>query len=159
MKLKILLIILILSSLLFLYKDIANNHKEVNTFELTHIDLDMIKDLKAYTLVNFCSSNNSICNKFQPTLKILFNELSGDDIKIFNINIFENTELLNNFPINLIPIQFFFTKDGKSYKPSKTLGIEFQHSIMNEKDFYYHIGVLSKEEIIKIFNEMQLNQL
>lgn len=158
MKFKFLLFVIIFSISLFIYESFAYKYKEVNSFELEYIDLEIIKDLKSNILVNFCSDNNSACNKLQPTLKVLFNELNSHDIKVFNINIFENTELLNNFPINLIPIQFFFTKDGKSYKPNENLGIKFEKATMNDIDFYYHIGILSKDEIIKIFNEMQLKQ-
>lgn len=156
MKKVIFILIIILSSLL-IYKNIYPKNNNANTFELDFIDLDMIKSFKTPTLVNFCSDYNLACAKINPTLKMLFNELNSKDIKIFNINIFDNTKHLNSFPISSIPIQFFFNKYGKSYKPSEELGLVFHHSTMNEVDFYYHIGILSKDEIIKIFNEMQSN--
>lgn len=154
MKIKFLFFIAFIV-LIALYFFKINNHNETSGFELKYIDKEIIRKLKTNTLVNFCGISNSACNQFQPTLKMLFNELGGQDIKIFNIDIFENPELLNNFPIPLIPIQFFFTKDGKSYNPSNNIGIKFEKGVMNNEEFYYHIGILSKEEIIKIFNEMK----
>ncbi|MBZ7980315.1 hypothetical protein AVBRAN12642_06660 [Campylobacter sp. RM12642] len=157
MRLKVFFALLIAAfGILYFYYN-KGTYSNTNGFELEYIDNNIIKEYKSYILLNFCNKSNSSCIQFQPILKSVYDELADPNIKIFNIDIFENPELLNVFPISLIPIQFFYTQEGENFKPNSSVGMKFKEMKFNNETYYFHIGILSQEEIISVFKEMQNN--
>ncbi|MBT0883089.1 MULTISPECIES: thioredoxin family protein [unclassified Campylobacter] len=155
MKTKVFFAILIAAFGIWYYYYNEGSYTKTDGFELTYIDNSIIKNYNSNILLNFCNTSNSSCNQFQPILKSVYNELGNLNVKILNIDIFDNPELLNKFPISLIPIQFFYTKDGVNFKPKSEIGKKFKEVNFNDETFYYHLGILTQEEIMLIFEEMQ----
>lgn len=152
---KLIILIFVTFAILILYYKPFQERTEISSFEIDYIDSEIIKDLNSYVLLNFCSYSNSTCKRFESTLKSVFNEFNNTDKKVFNINIFDNQELLNDFPIPFIPAQFFFDKNGNNFMPKGELAKDFSCETKDEKTICYHLGMLSKEDILKIFEQMQ----
>lgn len=137
--------------MLFYYKPFEER-AEISSFEIDYTDEEIIKDLNSYVLVNFCSYSNSTCKRFEPTLKNVFNEFSNSDKKVFNINIFNNQELLNDFSIPFIPAQFFFDKNGNNFMPKGELAKDFSCETKLEKNnLLSHRGIKQRRDFRDFF--------
>jgi len=96
--------------------------------------------LKSYglpILLDFGAKWCGPCQKMHPILEELNNELRGKAI-IKYIDIDEYPEATKGFKFNLIPTQYFITKEGEVYKT--------------------HTGILTKNGVLEILKEMGMEE-
>ena len=104
-------------------------------FELSTPSFD-IETLKTYglpILLDFGASWCNPCQRMHPVLEEVNSELRGRAIiKYIDIDLYP--EATKGFDFTLIPTQYFIDKDGEIYKT--------------------HTGIMQKEDVIKILNDM-----
>ena len=98
------------------------------------------------------------CKQMAPVLKTLNNEWQGKAAVQF-MDVWEYTEGVDKFPIQVIPTQVFFNADGTPFVPSDILASKVQFDMYsdkasNEHIFTVHQGGITEEEMRQIFAEM-----
>jgi thioredoxin 1 len=121
-------------------------------------ELDMEK-LKSYGLpiiIDFGADTCDPCKEMAPVLKELNESLRGKAIIKF-VDVWKYQEIGEIFPLQVIPTQFFFDKDGKPYVPSDNIGIKFtkySRNDNNEHVYTVHEGGLTKDQMLTILEEL-----
>jgi len=108
-------------------------------FELSTPSFD-IETLKTYglpILLDFGAEWCGPCQRMHPILEELNSELRGRAI-IKYVDIDKYPDAAKGFSFTLIPTQYFITKDGEIYES--------------------HTGIISKEDAIKILNDMGMEE-
>jgi len=122
------------------------------------IDLEKLKSYGLPVIIDFGSDSCGPCQEMAPALEELNKELQGKAIIRF-VDVWKYPELAQNYPINVIPTQVFFDKDGNPYSPSESLASEmnmYALNTTNEHVLTTHVGQLTKEELMNILKEMGL---
>lgn len=110
------------------------------------------------TVIDFGSDSCIPCKQMAPVLKTLNNEWQGKAAVQF-MDVWEYTEGVDKFPIQVIPTQVFFNADGTPFVPSDILASKVQFDMYsdkasNEHIFTVHQGGITEEEMRQIFAEM-----
>lgn len=160
LKIGILILIGLLVSGIWVFKNIGSDKKVANSTEFAldateNFDIDKLLSSGLPVMIDFGSDSCIPCKEMAPTLKELNKEFEGKVIIKF-VDVWKNPEAAKDFPIKVIPTQLFFDKDGNPYKPSDDINqmILYSNKETNEHVFTAHEGGLSKEEIIKILEEL-----
>ena len=136
-----------------LHEDYVLNAKE--DFEL--------EELLAHELpivLDFGSETCPPCRKMAPILKKVHHDVQGKAIiKYIDVDKFQ--EIAGNYPVKVVPTQFFFYKDGKPYQPQ-----DFESSgmlIYTLKDTEEHVltaheGGLTEAQLMEILLEMGMEE-
>jgi len=97
------------------------------------------------------------CKEFHPIL-VKANQKYKNTALIKYANVDNYEELSEKLNVSGIPCQFFWTKDGKPYRPSKAIleeiDFEFTYNKKGELLYTYHECGLSLEEIDMIIKDM-----
>lgn len=138
----IIIVISIVFCLVVIYiakQQTKKEYKYQKGFEL-YVDenFDIYDDLKSGypIMVDLGSDSCAPCREMKPTLVLLNKELQGK-AKIKIIDVVKNKDKTQGFNYRTLPTQVFFDAEGNFYKG--------------------HEGILSKHEILKIFEEMGYN--
>ena len=171
---KILVPILIILAIMgvFAYKSAENRKSEAlyeraqekaektdtNPLEITNADLEGLKTSGVPTMIDFGAKSCGPCKEMAPVLETLHDEWSGRAVVHF-MDVWNYSQGLADFPLQVIPTQFFFDKNGEPFIPSKELQEEIEFTIYQAKDtketvFTAHQGVITEEQMRKIFKEM-----
>lgn len=126
--------------------------------DVESVDLDKLKGYKLPIVIDFGADSCIPCKEMAPVLKKLNEEWQGKAVVQF-VDVWKHREAANNFPIQVIPTQIFYTSEGEPFVPSDNLmqEIEFimyKHKDTNEHLFTVHQGGLTEDEMRKIFEEM-----
>lgn len=124
------------------------------------LDLDKLKSYGLPILIDFGADSCIPCKEMAPILEELNKELKGKAIIRF-VDVWKYQDLANGYPINVIPTQVLFDKDGKPYTPSdvKVTGMmTYSLKTTNEHVFTTHEGGLTKEQIMAMLMEMGLKE-
>lgn len=119
-------------------------------------NLEEILSYGVPVIIDFGAEGCVPCDYMAPILKELNEELRGKAIVKF-VNIRINEDAARAVPIRVIPTQFFFDKDGKPYMPtgeSDIPFIQYQDKDTEEIVFTGHEGVLEKDQILSILEEL-----
>lgn len=137
------------------------NEQDAQDFSLHVTDNFDIEHLKSFGLpiiIDFGADSCIPCKEMAPVLKELNEELRGKAIIKF-VDVWKYPELAQNFPLKVIPTQYFFDKDGKPYEPSLLLNlqmIKYSTNDTNEHIYTAHEGGMTKEQLFKVLKEMGL---
>lgn len=123
-----------------------------------NLDLKQLKSYGLPIMIDFGADSCIPCKEMAPVLKELNEELRGKVIIKF-VDVWKYQSLAQGYPISLIPTQVFFDKEGKPYVPSNPEILQMQ--MYNAKDTKEHAlttheGGMTKEEILAVFKEMDV---
>lgn len=142
----------------------SEDSKESSLENTENLDLEVInfnlEELKAYgqpMIIDFGADSCIPCKEMAPVLKALNSELKGKAIVKF-VDVWKNPDAAKDWPLKVIPTQFFFDKDGKPYVPKNN---EAGFTMYNDKTtgehlFTTHEGGMDKDAILKVLKEMGL---
>jgi thioredoxin 1 len=136
---------------------------EVNTedslpLEISSVDLEEIKSCGVPFVIDFGSDSCIPCKQMAPVLKTLHEEFQGKAIVHF-VDVWKNQTAAIDFPVSVIPTQFFYNADGTPFVPSEELSQEIEFTVYSSKSnnehlFTVHQGGVTEEQMRKIFAEM-----
>ncbi len=159
------LILLVVVGLYFLKNPIggdAPSGTQSAAFDLdatADFDLEAILSHNQPVIVDFGSETCVPCQELAPILEELNRELRGKAV-IKYVDVYENTDVSNEFPIEVIPTQFFFNADGSPYVPADLEEAAANGFILytltssGEHALTAHQGGLGKEELLAVLKEM-----
>lgn len=158
-------ILLLSVSGIFLYKNSTRNgSRSPNTSEIgvnitRTFNIDNLLKQNLPTIVDFGSDTCIPCKEMQPILTDLNESLQGRALVKF-VDVNKNYDAAKNFPINLIPAQFFWNADGTPYVPkaAQSIGFTLYKNAQGVHVLTAHEGTLTKQEILEILSEMGMKQ-
>lgn len=137
--------------------EISTNDKGmINTLDATSLDLDELKAQGLPIVIDFGADECIACKEMAPILKELSERYEGKVIVKF-IDVWKYPELAEKFPLEVIPTQFFFDKDGNPYLPkdAEKMGMQlYKMKDTGNHGFTAHQGGLTKEQFLEIFDEL-----
>jgi thioredoxin 1 len=129
MKNLIIIAIIIIVAVVALLPTLRDNSFDIDKY------LQQAKAERKLVMLELSSATCSTCKRMQPYLAQIKEEYPNKvAIKIIDIAI--KTEIAKKFQVTAIPTQIFIDKEGKQY--------------------FKHVGYLSKSDILKIFKQKGL---
>jgi len=137
--------------------EISTNDKAmINTLEATSLDLDELKSQGIPIVIDFGADKCIPCKEMAPILKELSENYKGKVIVKF-VDVWKYPELAEQFPLEVIPTQFFFDKEGNPYMPkdAEKMGMQlYKMKDTGDHGFTAHQGGMTKEQFLTIFDEL-----
>ena len=124
--------------------------------EAAAIDLEQLKSYGLPMIIDFGADSCIPCKEMAPVLKELNKELQGKVIVKF-VDVWKNQGTAANFPVEVIPTQFFFDKDGNPFVPKDPKAMKMRmYSTRDENKHVYtaHQGGMTKDQIMAVLKEM-----
>lgn len=120
------------------------------------LDIEQLKSYGLPIIIDFGADSCIPCKEMAPVLEKLNKDLQGKAIIKF-VDVWKYPELVQDYPVSLIPTQVFFDQKGKPYKPADAQGS--QMNIYASKDtkehiFTTHEGGMTEETILAVLKEM-----
>ncbi|MBN2851805.1 MAG: thioredoxin family protein [Clostridia bacterium] len=140
--------------------DDSNEYIADFVLEAASIDLDALKAYNLPIIIDFGSDSCQPCREMAPVLKKLNAEMQGKAIIKF-IDVEKNGEVLQYFPVQVIPTQIFYSADGTPYVPGENLEQAFDLYTYNETGEHaltVHRGRLTEEEMRHILTNMGVSE-
>jgi thioredoxin 1 len=122
----------------------------------SEIDLDKLKSYDLPILIDFGADSCIPCREMAPVLKKMNQEWQGKVIVKF-VDVWKYPNASADFPVQMIPTQFFFYADGSPYIPSDPEGMQMiMYSLKDSGEHVYtaHVGGMTEEQIRAVFAEM-----
>lgn len=124
-------------------------------------DFDLEKTLSygLPVIVDFGADSCEPCKLMAPLLVELNQELRGKAVIKF-VDVWKNGKAAGDLPLQAIPTQFFFNKDGNPYVPAdidtaaKNGFIMYETRDTGEHVYTVHQGYLGKDEMLEVLKEM-----
>ncbi len=118
------------------------------------LDVEKLKSYNLPIIIEFGADWCPPCQQMAPIVKKLNEELQGKAILRY-----VNVDKIKNIDYNFqsIPTQLFINADGSPYKPTSSSPVQmdlFGNQSTGAHVYTLHTGVLSRDEILKIFDEM-----
>lgn len=163
--LPILIILLIVGIWFFKNKDNAetiaiNDNPDFALHVTEPLDLEQLKSYGLPIVIDFGSDSCIPCKEMAPVLDKLNEELRGKAIiKFVDVRKYEG--LSDGYPINIIPSQMFFDKDGDPYITAdyKAAGmIKYVNKGTDQHVYTIHEGKMTEETMLDILMEMGLEK-
>lgn len=137
--------------------EVSNTDKNADfALAATEIDLEKLKSYGLPIIIDFGADSCIPCKEMAPVLKKLNAELQGKVIVKF-VDVWKYKDAVGNFPVEVIPTQFFFDKNGNPYKPIDPDKMQMKMYSMkdtNEHIYTSHQGGLTEEQIREVLKEM-----
>lgn len=158
-----LIAVLILS--VFIYKALSTNNDITpggNSTDIplsvTAIDLNVLKEYKIPIIFDFGADSCIPCKEMAPVLKTLNAEMQGKAVIQF-VDVWKNPNAAADYPVTVIPTQFFYNADGTPYVPSddiqKAIQFELHRDLKTgQHNFTSHEGGLTETQMRQILAEM-----
>ncbi len=128
--------------------------------EATSVDLETLTSYGLPIIIDFGSDSCIPCKEMAPVLETMNTEMQGKAIIKF-IDVWENTEAADDFPIQVIPTQIFINADGTPYVPSDDIEVEFtmySYDESGEHAFTVHQGGLTEDQMRAILADMGVTE-
>lgn len=127
-------------------------------FETTSFDMDKLTSYGLPIMLDFGSESCGPCQQMKPALTAMYEEMDGK-VVIQYADVWENPEAAQKYPVQVIPTQAFYDKEGKPFVPSDSLSQQigftmYSHRETGEHLFTIHQGALTEEQMRAIFAEM-----
>lgn len=122
----------------------------------TKIDLDKLKSYGLPIIIDFGADSCIPCKEMAPVLKKL-NQEWQDKVIVKFVDVWKYPDASAEFPVQVIPTQFFFNGQGKPYVPSDPEGMQMiMYSLKDTQEHVYtaHQGGLTEQQFRAIFREM-----
>jgi thioredoxin len=151
-------------ALIFVIWSLKNKDKDEALVNITgdllaagnEFDLEELKSCNLPIMIDFGADECVPCKKMAPILKELHKTYKGKVVIRF-VDVWKNPGLAGDFPLEVIPTQFFFDKEGNPFVPENPEFLSMQmYSLKESGDHTYtsHKGGLTREQIILIFKEL-----
>ena len=127
----------------------------------TEINLEKLKSYGLPIMIDFGSDSCPPCREMAPILREVNAEYQGRVIVVYG-DIERYPKLAEGFPLEVIPTQFFFTKEGKPYVPAAPNNLHmqlFMNRDTKEHVLTAHQGFLSKKQIQSVFKELGVSDV
>lgn len=137
------------------------NSSEFALHVTNNLDMEQLKSCGLPIIIDFGADSCDACKEMAPVLEELNESLRGKAIIKF-VDVWKYQEVGKDFPIQVIPTQFFFDKDGNPYSPSDDVGINFtkySRNDNNEHVYTVHEGGLTKDQFLAILEELGTGNL
>ena len=138
-------------------KNNAQNSTNIDfVLEAESLDLEQLKSYGLPIMIDFGADSCIPCRQMAPVLKELNAEYQGKVIVKF-VDVWKNQNAADGFPVEVIPTQFFFDKDGNPYVSSDPEAMQMQMYSLRETEehvFTAHQGGMTKEMILAVFKEL-----
>lgn len=138
----------------------TSDNPDFELFVTEALDLEQLKSYGLPIVIDFGADSCIPCKEMAPVLEKLNKELQGKAIVRF-VDVWKYPELVQNFPINVIPTQIFIDKDGNPYNPTDPQSsqmIMYSTQDSNEHVFTTHAGGMTEEMMLSILAEMGLEE-
>jgi len=122
----------------------------------SEIDLEKLKSYGLPIMIDFGADSCIPCKEMAPMLKKLNKEWQGKVIVKF-VDVWKYPNASADFPVQMIPTQFFFDADGKAYIPSDPEEMQMiMYSLKDSGEHIYtaHVGGMTEEQVRAVFAEM-----
>ena len=122
----------------------------------SEIDLEKLKSYGLPIIIDFGADECIPCKEMAPVLKKL-NQEWQDKVIVKFVDVWKYPNAAAEFPVQLIPTQFFFDAKGNPYVPSDPEGMQMiMYSLKDTQEHVYtaHQGGLTEEQFRTIFKEM-----
>ncbi len=124
--------------------------------EVESIDVAALLSARLPIVLDFGSDSCIPCQQMAPVLQSANADYQGKAIVQF-LDVRKYPDAVGNFPVQVIPTQFFINADGTPYVPNEELGVEF--ILYRAKDTQQHVftahqGALTSEELDAILADM-----
>ena len=136
---------------------IADNTGEF-ALEATAIDFEQLKSYGLPIIIDFGADSCVPCKEMAPVLQKLNKEMQGKAIIKF-VDVWENENASADFPVDLIPTQFYFDKDGNPFVPkdAKAMQMELYSTNDTNKHIYTsHQGGMTEAQLRAVLKEMDV---
>lgn len=124
------------------------------------LELETLKSYGLPILLEFGADYCEPCRRMAPIIRELNSELQGKAIiKYIDVEVYP--EAAQGFPVTVIPTQIFIDSDGNPYfpeNPEQSRVTLYTHKETGEHLFTSNMGLISKEELIQILNEMGMKE-
>lgn len=120
------------------------------------IDLENLKSYGLPIIIDFGSDSCGPCVEMAPALQTLNKEMAGKAIILF-VDVFKYQEVMEGFPLQVIPTQFFISADGTPYQANENSDVEYTQYTYRETGelaFTAHQGTITEEQLRAILSEM-----
>lgn len=160
--LKIIAPILIIAVIagIFILKSNQEKPMAANTgdfaLEATAIDLEQLKSFGLPIVIDFGADSCIPCKEMAPVLKELNQNMQGKVIVKF-VDVWKNQNAAADFPVQVIPTQFFFDKEGNPFVPRDAEAMQMMlYSTKDIKKHVYtaHQGGMTEEQLKAVLKEM-----
>lgn len=123
---------------------------------LTRVDLDALKAEGLPIMLQFVTDSCPSCVKMKPTVTQAYEDYKGQ-VLIRVMNVSKYSEGVENFPVEVVPTQFFFDREGNPYEPSDSEAMRM--ILYSRKDGGEHVytacqGLMTREELDAVFKEL-----
>ena len=125
------------------------------------IDLESLKAYGLPLMIDFGADSCPPCREMAPILREVNAEYQGRVIVLYG-DVGRYPKLAEGFPLEVIPTQFFFTKEGKPYVPADSNSLHMQMFVNRETKEHVltaHQGFLSKKQILAVFKELGVSDV
>ena len=125
--------------------------------EATELDLDKLKSYGLPIIIDFGAETCIPCREMAPILTELNTEYKGKVIIKF-VDISKYRKLIGDFPLEVIPTQFFFDKNGKPFVPkdSEEMRMDLYEDRSGKHVYTAHKGGMTKELFVEILNQLEV---
>lgn len=133
-----------------------NTSSDMFALAVSSVDFEKMFEYNIPVIVDYGSDSCVPCQQMAPVLEKMNKEMK-DKAFIKFVDVWEYPEAAQNVPVQVIPTQILFDKNGKPYVPSDDLGIDFtmySDRNTNEHAFTVHQGGLTEEEMKAILKDM-----
>jgi thioredoxin 1 len=142
-------------------QETANASQETATnpdfaLAVSKLDLEKLKSYGLPIIIDFGADECIPCKEMAAVLKKLNAEWQGKVIVKF-VDVWKYPNEADNFPLQVIPTQFFFDGQGKPFVPSDPEGMQLtMYSLKGTQEHVYtsHQGGLTETQLKAIFEEM-----
>lgn len=170
MSVKLIIVSTVIVAIFGIYVYKQQNEKNLNDYaaggnpdfalKTETLDLERLKSYGLPILIDFGADSCVPCKEMAPILEKLNKKYQGKVIVKF-VDVRKNPELTENFPVQLIPTQFFFKSDGsplpqEANPPFDVIGYIDEET--QEHAFTVHQGGLTEEQLEAAFKEMGFKQ-
>ena len=121
-----------------------------------NFNLDDLKNQGLPIIVDFGYESCPACKIIAPILKQVNQKYQGR-VLVKYVDIEKNQEAALDFPLRVVPTQFFFYADGTPYMPNEGKGdfIVYAEKDSNQPVYTAHEGVLTESEFDEIIKELE----
>ena len=170
MSVRLIIVSIVIVAIFAIYVYKQQNTKSINddvtalnpdfALKAETLDLERLKSYGLPILIDFGADSCVPCKEMAPILEKLNKKYQGKVIVKF-VDVRKNPGLAENFPVQLIPTQFFFKSDGsplpqEANPPFDVIGYIDEET--QEHAFTVHQGGLTEEQLEAAFKEMGSKQ-
>ena len=136
-------------------KPMADNTGDF-ALEATAIDLAQLKSYGLPIIIDFGADSCVPCKEMAPVLQKLNKEMQGKVIVKF-VDVWKNKNATADFPVDLIPTQFYFDKDGNPFVPRDAEAMQMELYSTNDTNkhvYTAHQGGMTEAQLRAVLKEM-----